>query len=63
MFKVSDSAYKLYRERKQGIRACCGVLSMDELKEIVADIDLLEYYINTKNTNGVDIDKLIETLT
>lgn len=60
---MSDSAYKIYLEKKQGIKACCGVLSMNELKELSKDIDLLIYFLNTKNDTGVDIDKLFENLT
>jgi hypothetical protein len=63
MCKVSESAYKHFRQEKHGIRACCNLLSPQEIHEKTQDIDLLEYFLSRKDTITCDVDKLTETLT
>jgi len=62
MSRVSDGAYKIYREEKHGIRACCNTLSEEEIELRHDDIEMLEYFLKTKNST-CDINKLIEVLT
>lgn len=61
MSRVSEGAFKFYREKRFGIRSCCDDLTKDELIELNEDIQLVKFL--TKCKSGKDVEKIIENLT